>query len=385
MTQGEQRQRLARACLTHLAEPGDRLLGALLRHNEPAIVLAAITTGRLPASATPLACGAGSMTRALSRWAARLTNMPTDLDLAAWQRQGIRLICPGEPEWPTQLAVLGDTAPYALWLRGSADLRYGCLRSVSIVGSRAATPYGVHVATEMAAALGERDCTVVSGGAFGIDGSAHRGALATEAATIAVLASGVDRPYPAGHAQLFDAIAAQGVLVSEWPPGRHPTRQGFLVRNRLIAALTRGTVVIEAGLRSGALSTARHARDLCRPLMAVPGPVTSQTSAGCHEIMREWCAVCVTDAMDVLEHVGLAGEHLPGRRMGPVLPRDALDSDTACVLDAVPARTGAGPATIAASAGVSLDTAIRCLGALAAGGFIDRCERGWRVKKHMPQ
>jgi DNA processing protein len=382
MTPGEQRQRLARARLTHLVEPGDSMLGALLRHNEPATVLAAITEGRLPASATPPERDAGSVTRALSRWAARLAAMPAELDLAAWQRRGIRFICPGDQEWPTQLAALGHRAPYALWVRGSADLRYGCLRSVSIVGSRAATPYGSHVAAEMAAALGERECTVVSGGAFGIDGSAHRGALATEGITIAVLASGVDRPYPPGHAELFDAIVAQGVLVSEWPPGRHPTRQAFLVRNRLIAALTRGTVVIEAGLRSGALSTARHARDLCRPLMAVPGPVTSQTSAGCHEIMREWCAVCVTDANDVLEHVGLAGEYLPGRRTGPVLPRDALDPETASVLDAVPARAGAGPATIAASAGVSLDTAVRCLGALAAAGFIDRCEHGWRIRRH---
>ncbi|HEY2576382.1 MAG TPA: DNA-processing protein DprA [Streptosporangiaceae bacterium] len=385
MTSGEQWQRLARASLTYLAEPGDSLLGALLRCNEPTVVLAAISAGRLPASANPPERDAGSVTRALSRWAARFADMPAELDLAAWQRRGIRLVCPGDQEWPTQLAVLGDGAPYALWLRGSADLRYGCLRSVSIVGSRAATAYGSYVATEMAAALGGRDCTVVSGGAFGIDGSAHQGALAAEGVTIAVLASGVDCPYPLGHAQLFDAIAAQGVLVSEWPPGRHPTRQGFLVRNRLIAALTRGTVVVEAGLRSGALSTARHARDLCRSLMAVPGPVTSQASAGCHEIMRDWGAVCVTDAKDVLEYTGLTNDHLPGRRQGPVLPHDALGPETARVLDAVPIRAGAGPATIAASAGVSLDTAIRCLGALAAGGFIDRCERGWRIKKHKAQ
>ena len=380
MTPGELRQRLARASLTHLAEPGDALLGALLRRNEPTAVLAAITSGRLPASVIPPERNAASVTRALSRWAARLPDLPAEPDLAAWQRQGIRLVCPGDPEWPTQLSVLGDRAPYALWLRGSADLRYACLHSVSMVGSRAATAYGAHVATEMAAALGGRGCTVVSGGAFGIDGCAHHGALASESVTIAVLASGVDRPYPIGHTDLFDGIAAQGVLVSEWPPGRHPTRQGFLVRNRLIAALTRGTVVIEAGLRSGALSTARHARDLYRPLMAVPGPVTSQASAGCHEIMREWGAVCVTDAKDVLAHISPIGEDLSGRRVGPVLPRDELSPETASVLDAVPARTGAGPATIAASAGVPLDTAIRSLGALAAAGFIDRCQGGWRIK-----
>jgi DNA processing protein len=148
----------------------------------------------------------------------------------------------------------------------------------------------------------------------------------------------------------------------------------------VIAALTRGTVVVEAGLRSGALSTARHARDLCRPLMAVPGPVTSTASAGCHEIIREWGAVCVTSAEQVLEQVGVVGEHLPERSGGSVLPHDALDQLTALVLDAVPSRVGAGPTAIAAAAGVDVDTAVRCLGTLAAGGFVDRCETGWRVR-----
>jgi DNA processing protein len=374
-------QRLARARLTFLAEPGDTLLGALLRHLEPAEVLAAILAGRLPAGSPRPDRDAGTMTRALRRWGARAADLPAEPDLAAWRKQGIRLICPGEPEWPTQLEALADAGPYALWLRGSADLRYGCLRSVSVVGSRAATAYGAHVGGELAAGLGQRGYAVVSGGAYGIDGSAHRGALAAEGVTVAVLACGVDRPYPAGHSELFAAIAAHGALVSEWPPGRTPTRHGFLIRNRVIAALTRGTVVVEAGLRSGALSTARHARDLCRPLMAVPGPVTSTASAGCHQIIRDWGAVCVTSAAEVLDQVGMAGDHLPDPQHGTVLPHDALDQVTARVLDAVPARTGAGPGVIAASAGVDLDTAIRSLGALAAGGFVDRCQTGWRVRR----
>jgi len=381
MTQDEARQRAARAHLTYLAEPADTMLGALLRDNEPAAVVAAIMAGRLPSRVKRPDRDAGALTRALRRWASRVPESPAEPDLASWQRQGIRLICPGDPEWPSQLEVLGATAPYALWLRGQADLRFGCLSSVSIVGSRAATAYGTHVATEMAAALGERGWMVVSGGAYGIDGAAHCGALAAEGLTVAVLACGVDRPYPAGHTELFDAIVAQGILLSEWPPGRTPTRHGFLVRNRVIAALTRGTVVVEAGLRSGALSTARHARDLCRPLMAVPGPVTSEASRGCHDIIRNWDAVCVTSAADVLDCVGPMGDHLAERTRGPVLPHDSLDPQTALVLDAVPARAGAGPATIAASAGVDLDTAIRCLGSLAAGGFIDRSETGWRIKR----
>jgi len=173
-----------------------------------------------------------------------------------------------------------------------------------------ATGYGEHVATEMAAALAERGWTVISGGAYGIDSAAHCGALGAEGITVAVLASGLGYGYPKGHLELFSAIAGQGILVSEWPPDRAPTRAGFLVRNRVIAALSCGTVVVEAALRSGALSTARHARDLCRPLMAVPGPVTSGQSEGCHEIIREWGAVLVTGARDVIENVSPAGDAL---------------------------------------------------------------------------
>jgi DNA processing protein len=181
-----------------------------------------------------------------------------------------------------------------LWLRGQADLRYACLRSVSVVGSRAASAYGTHVATELAAGIAERGWNAVSGGAFGIDAAAHRGALAADGLTIAVLASGLRYGYPRGHHDLFQAIAGQGVLVSECPPDRAPTRPGFLIRNRIIAALSRGTVVVEAALRSGALNSAKHARELRRPVMAVPGPVTSEQSAGCHELIREWGALCVT-------------------------------------------------------------------------------------------
>jgi DNA processing protein len=319
--------------------------------------------------------------RALQRWGARIDQAPTTAQLAEWRQDGLRLICPGDPEWPTQLDALGDASPVALWLRGSADLRFACLQSVSIVGARAASAYGSHVCTEMAAALAERGWAIVSGGAFGIDSCAHRGALAADGVTVAVLASGLSYGYPKGHFELFEAIAAQGVLVSEMPPDRRPTRPGFLVRNRVIAALSRGTVVVEAALRSGTFSTAARARDLCRPLMAVPGPVTSAMSAGCHEIIREWGAVLVTGARDVLEHVSPVGEELGGARRGPAVPRDDLDPVTRAVLEAVPSRGGSGPASIAVSAGVDLDSAIRCLGSLAAAGFVERSAQGWRARK----
>ena len=411
---GAAADRLARAALSCVAEPGDEVMGALLRTCPPAEIMAALAERRRPvaagpgagpgalggipaASAAPTgaertgvlagsagpgegAISAGRLDRALGRWAARLGEVPPEHTLDAWRRGGIRLVIPGDAEWPGQLDVLGDARPWALWIRGNADLRYACLRSVSVVGTRAATAYGTHVCTELAMSLAERGWTVVSGGAYGIDACAHRGALTASGTTIAVLAGGVDCAYPPGHCELFRHIREHGATISEWPPGRAPTRHGFLVRNRVIAALSRGTVVVEAALRSGALNTARHAHDQGRPLMAVPGPVTSTQSAGCHEAIREWGAICVTDVRDVLELLSFPGDCSPPRRRSPVLPRDLLDPVTSRVLDAVPARAGRGPARIAVTAGVDFDTAMRCLGELAAGGFVQRSERGWRIR-----
>jgi DNA processing protein len=391
-------QSLARAALTFLAEPGDPALGALLGICEPAEVLAAIKADMLPG--TGPGCGDSpasrkALERALGRWQARLPGLPDDADIAAACRDGIRLVCPQDPQWPERLDELGQARPYALWLRGRADLPSACPRSVSVVGSRAATGYGAHVAGEIAADLGEQGWTIVSGGAYGIDAAAHRGALVTNATTIAVLACGVDHPYPAGHADLFADIAAAGLVISEWPPGRHPARLRFLVRNRVIAALTCGTVIVEAGERSGALNTARHAAELGRPLMAVPGPVTSAQSTGCHRIIREWGATCVTRAADIIEMVSPVGAPdalapascqdpapAPGRTTADPAPsRDDLDRDSATVLDAFPARGRVGTSTIAVEAGVDLDTVLRCLGLLAGCGFIERCDRGWRLRK----
>ncbi len=414
-------EKLARAALSYLAEPDDPALGALLGICAPAEVLAAIKAGMLPGvgpGCGDTAASRKALERALGRWRARLDRLPGDEDIAGACRDGIRLVCPGDPEWPSGLDQLGQARPYVLWLRGNADLRFACLRSVSMVGSRAATGYGAHVAGELAADLGERGWAIVSGGAYGIDGAAHRGALAAEAITIAVLACGVDYPYPAGHAELFAAIAAQGLLVSEWPPGCHPARMRFLIRNRAIAALSSGTVIVEAGQRSGALSTARHAANLGKPLMAVPGPVTSAQSAGCHRIMMEWGVNCVTCAADIIEILSPlsdpdalapgggpgAERHRCGPESAPRRPtadpesrptadpesrltadlesfRDELDPDSVRVLDALPARGGAGTSTIAVEAGVDLDTALRCLGRLAGYGFIERCAGGWRLRR----
>jgi DNA processing protein len=237
-----------------------------------------------------------------------------------------------------------------------------------------------------------RGWAVVSGGAFGVDAAAHRAALGADGVTVAVLACGVDVPYPSAHAELFDAIAAQGVLVSEWPPGRHVSRLRFLVRNRVIAALATGTLVVEAGQRSGALNTARHARDLRRRLMAVPGPVTSDLSAGCHHIIREWQGVLVTSAAEVTEHLSPieatasatpAGPSLTGGRQAalPVIPRDLLDLESATVLDAMPSRGGLGTLRVAQRAGLAPAATATCLGRLATAGFVERCDDGWRLRR----
>lgn len=388
----------ARAALTYLAEPGDLRLGALVQDCGAARTLAAIKAGVLPDGSggggrpgRPDELGPGmaraAAERAMRCWQVRLAELPSAEEVAGFCRAGIRLACPGDPEWPARLDDLGAARPYALWLRGTADLRFSCVRSVAIVGSRAATAYGSYVASEFAASVAARGWAVISGGAYGVDAAAHRGALAAEGVTVAVLACGVDVPYPAGHADLLDAIAAQGVVVSEWPPGRNATRLRFLVRNRTIAALAAGTLVVEAARRSGALNSARHARDLGRPLMAVPGPITSELSAGCHTIIREWAGMLVTSAGDVIEYlspVGSAADPLPAPADAgspAVVGRDALDLEAAAVLDALPVRGGLGTAAIATRAGLDPDTVIRCLGLLAAAGFAQRCDKGWRVSR----
>jgi DNA processing protein len=397
----------ARAALTYLAEPADRWLGQLLRVSTAAAALDAIKTYSVPPGAglSPLRGNARAMKAAMDRWRMRLPELPGPEEMLAFRESGIRLIAPGDPEWPGQLADLGDDQPYALWLRGNADLRFSCLRSVAIVGSRAATAYGSYVAAEFAASVAARGWAVVSGGAFGVDAAAHRGALGADGVTVAVLACGVDTSYPSAHTELFDAVAAQGVIVSEWPPGRTVSRLRFLVRNRVIAALATGTLVVEAGQRSGAVNTARHARDLRRRLMAVPGPVTSDLSAGCHHIIREWQGVLVTSAAEVIEELspvgatagatpiagatplagsapaaavpGLAG----GRKAPPVIPRDLLDLESATVLDAMPRRGGMGTLRVAQRAGLAPATTATCLGKLATVGFVERCDDGWRLRR----
>ncbi|CAM5268877.1 hypothetical protein SALBM311S_05367 [Streptomyces alboniger] len=251
------------------------------------------------------------------------------------------------------------------------------------IGGRGRRPrlhrYGAHMAATLAAGLAERGWVVVSGGAYGVDGAAHRGALGAGGATVAVLACGVDRPYPRGHAQLITRIAEQGLVVGELPPGEHPTPSRFVLRNRVIAALTRGTVVVEAAYRSGSLVTARAAQRLGRHTMGVPGPATSGLSAGVHELLRQ-DAVLVTDAAEVVELVGDMGELAPDRR-GPVVPRDLLDAAARRVLAALPGRGVAKTDEIARGAQTTPDDAIARLYELRALGYVERHGDGWKLTR----
>ncbi|QMU72321.1 DNA-processing protein DprA [Streptacidiphilus sp. P02-A3a] len=356
-------ERVARAALSRIVEPGDEDVGALLERHGPQEVLARLLAG--PA-------GEGFRARALGA--------DPVADLAHAHALGARLVCPGEAEWPTQLDDLGPARPIGLWVRGPASLRLLALRSVAVVGARACTAYGVHVAADLAAELADAAWVVVSGGAYGIDAAAHRGALAATGVTIGVLACGVDQCYPRGHSALLGRIAEQGLLISELPLGAHPTRSRFLLRNRVIAALTRGTVVVEAARRSGALSTARRARDLRRLVMGVPGPVTSELSCGVHALLRSGGSL-VTDAAEVIELVGAIGADLAEARPGPVLPRDALGGEALRVLDAVPlGRLGAPVDRLVRGCGLPSDTVLRRLYELGALGLVERRGGSWCLR-----
>ena len=304
-TMADESEHVARAELTWLAESGDPLLGTLVRDCGAVEAMALIRAGRLPGGLGPSE-GPG-LRRAMDRWRAALEKVPSRDVVERALGGRLRLLCPVCPEWPSGLDGLGDAAPIAVWAAGVENLRFSCRASVAVVGARAATAYGSYVAAEFSSSVSARGWAVVSGGAFGVDASAHRGALSADGVTVAVLACGVDVAYPAGHAELLEAVAAQGAIVSEQPPGRTPSRLRFLARNRIIAALATGTLVVEAGERSGAITTARHARDLGRPLMAVPGPVTSNLSAGCHRIIRDWGGSLAASAGDVIETLTEAG------------------------------------------------------------------------------
>lgn len=294
---------IAAVAASVIAEPGDATWGECIANADPATVVGAIVqSSGAEEFASTLDLQVDDVIRAgWARWSPRLSLHATVAAIEHAARVRARLLLPTDADWPPGLFDLGPHMPHVLYVRG--DLRADWERAIAIVGARAATGYGEHVAAELAGELAAGGALIVSGAAYGIDGVAHRAALAEGEPTVAFLAGGIDRLYPSGHTELLGRIAATGLVISETPCGTIPSKFRFLQRNRLIAAASRATVVVEAGRRSGSLNTAGHAATLGRPLGAVPGPVTSPASAGCHYLLREGAAECVTDAETVRELV----------------------------------------------------------------------------------
>ncbi|TQM14507.1 DNA-processing protein DprA [Pseudonocardia kunmingensis] len=362
----------ARAYLSRVAEPPAAALAELVAEVGPVEAAARVRDGRVGERVA----GETGVRRAVYR---------AGEDLAAAAAAGARLLVPEHDDWPGDAFEAFEAAgarelapPLALWVRGPGALGALSRHAVAVVGARAATSYGTHVAGELGAGLADRGYTVVSGAAIGVDGAAHRGALAVQGPTVAVLACGVERAYPASHQLLLERIAAEGLVVSEYPPGSVPARHRFLVRNRLIAGIAGGTVVVEAGLRSGAQRTASDAVSLGRPVMAVPGAVTSGLSAGCHRLVRDG-ALLVTRTEEVLEAVAPIGLHLAELPdLGTARSTDGLDAAAARVHDALPARAARDTRWLALESGVPIGAVRAALVALERRGLVEHRDGRWR-------
>lgn len=350
--------------LAHVVDPGDERIGRRVLGEGPHAVVDAIAQGH------------PSVPEAVALRFRQLTQSRAEHD---WESQaaavGARVLTREDREWPTQVDDLGARAPFALWVAGSPNVRLSLLRSIAVVGARASTPYGEEVARLWSAELADRGVTVVSGGAFGIDAAAHRGAL-LGGLTVCVVAAGVDVMYPRAHAALLARIADDGLIISESPPGQQVLRQRFLTRNRLIAALTRATVVVEAAERSGTASTAREAHDLNRPVAAVPGPLTSPASAGCHRLIRDHEAVLVSSVDDVWELLGEPASVAPPGSVAIVA--DFTDTERR-VLAALRTRSASTMDELVRSSGVPCADVSMALGSLEAAGCVLMDSRGWRA------
>ncbi|MFD4192569.1 DNA-processing protein DprA [Amycolatopsis thermoflava] len=368
-------ERLARSYLVRVAEPPAPAVVDFVAQHGPVAAAEAIRAGDCP-------------NRVRDETEARRTHDHAQRDLDEGARLGMRLLIPEDDEWPgwpllsLQLAasrgVQGVAPPLALWVRGQVRFDEATEQAVAIVGARAATGYGEHVAGDFAAALAGQGISVFSGAAYGVDGAAHRGTLFVGGTTVALLGCGLDAGYPAGHVVLLDKIAEHGgLVVSEYPPGTPPARHRFLVRNRLIAALSEGTIVVEAGRRSGARNTATTAGALGKVVMAVPGPVTSALSIGCHELIRESGATLVASVDDVIETVGRPGTPRP-EKVRSKRPTDGLGPDALRVHEALDRREGKSAEQIATEAGVPVARVRALLPALELDEFAVRCESGWR-------
>lgn len=372
MTRGDRAQvcdeRTARMALACVSEPGDNALGQLVEA-EGALAVWDSLAG--PRRSTP--------------WGRRLPGARLAEVRAGMRRRNLRFIMPGDEEWPARLddlAHVGQGAikarPLGLWAAGPGHLAQWTARSVAVVGTRTSTRYGEAVAADIAADLAQSGVAVVSGGAYGIDIAAHRGALAVHGRTVAVLASGLDQPYPRGNARVFAELCEHGLIVSELPPGERPSRPRFLGRNRVIAALGVGAVMVEARLRSGAKNTLNWANDLGRVLMAVPGPVTSVYSEGPHDLIRS-NGTLVTSAAQIREAIAKLGQEMLPIERGPDRVVDHLDDLLREVFEVVPGRGGRSATEVAERCGRDLLSTIDALAQLEELRLIVNGDRGWKL------
>jgi DNA processing protein len=357
-------EREALVSLAHVVEPADERIGALVEELGAEAVLDRLKRGR-------------SGLRESSSYQVRLAAFDLSTALAQADRIEARIIDRTDREWPSQLNDLGNAQPFAIWVLGAANLRLAALRSVAVVGARASTAYGEAVCRDWCPSLAAQGFTIVSGGAYGIDAAAHRATLDAGGMTICVLACGVDVAYPRGHEALISRIASNGLVISESPPGDEVRRHRFLTRNRVIAALTRGTLVVEAAVRSGTTSTANAAMALNRPVLAVPGPVTSPLSGGCHKLVRDTDAILASRVEDVFEVVGTIGEFDSPQVAGH--PLDDLSSWQARILDVVPRRGATSFGALVLAAGLTARDVAGGLGALEIMGLVAQDEGGWRL------
>ena len=319
ITQRRADDMFARIAWSRITEPGDGVAGALVSSLGSQVALGLLVQrADVPRIRRTLQAALDDVSAvltervladALKRWYPRLDRSETLRDIEEAAAAKLHIVLPGDRAWPNGLSDLGVHAPNMLWVRGNLDA-LGAY-SLGVVGARAATGYGSHVTAELVDGACRAGLAVVSGAAYGIDAVAHRTALAAGAVTVAVVAGGADRPYPRAHGALLDRIAGGspndcnantgGAVCSEMVPGAAPTRWRFLQRNRLIAALSRAILVTEAGVNSGSLNTAGHASQLGRPIGAVPGPVTSAASAGCHKLIRDYDAALITSVREACE------------------------------------------------------------------------------------
>ncbi len=382
------RERHALIAWSAIAEPADSVAGAVVDQLGAAEALEWLRKAMVEPERAVHAIAPELETRyhrlllnAVERWGRRweLVDAPHERRAMA---VAARVVVRTEDGWPSALDDLGQLAPFALYVRGEADLDALWAKSGAVVGSRAATSYGTYMAAEIAQTLAGAGGTVVSGGAYGIDIAAHRSALAMGAPSVAVMAGGIDRLYPTAHASELTDLTRHGAVVSEVPPGFAPHRSRFLSRNRLIAAAT-ATVVVEAAARSGALSTARHAAELLRPVGAVPGAVTSASSTGCHDLIRDGAAVllgCAADAVELMastqEWARVASATPAGVAPGQGTLEFAHPNERA-VFDAASHRA-CDIDTLASRAGLDHQSTRIAAGALATRGLLGPHQGGWR-------